>query len=102
MQTASVDVRIMRIVYSFDFCNLHTIFSLSFHIFLSQKGLDGTDDSSAGETAIALVADCILRGQNIKYNWLAKSGWMCGRPDFMCETRETGQKLLAKCFWWLV
>ena len=52
-------------------------------------------DSSAGATVIALVADCISRGQNIKYNWLAKSGWMCGRPGSMCESRETGQKLLV-------
>lgn len=42
------------------------------------------------------MADCISRGQDIKYNWLAKSGWMCGRPDFMCETRrETRQMSLV-------
>ena len=51
--------------------------------------------SSAGGTAIALVADCMSRGHNIKHNWLAKSGWMSGRPDFMCETRQTRQKLVV-------
>ena len=67
----------------------------SSNIFISQKVSRGMNDSSAGERAIALVAACISRGQNTKYNWLAKAGWMCGRPDFMCQTRETRQKLLV-------
>ena len=67
----------------------------SSNIFISQNVSRGVNHSSTGETAIALVADCISRGQKVKYNWLAKAGWMSGRPDFMSQTREIRQKLLV-------
>ena len=73
-------------------CILSSGFVQHFHLANVSRGMY---DSSVGGTVIALVADCISRGQNIKHNWLAKSGWMGGRPDFMCETRETRQKLLV-------
>ena len=73
-------------------CILSSGFVQHFHLANVSRGMY---DSSARGTAIALVADCISCGQNIKHNWLAKSGWMGGRPDLMCETRETRQKLLV-------
>ena len=74
---------------------MHSIFRLRLTFPSRKIFARGMYDSSARETEMALMADCISHGQNIKYNWLAKSGWMCGRPDFICQTRETGQNLLV-------